>query len=29
MGSTNLQQVLNELKSECVDWNDLAQDTDK
>jgi hypothetical protein len=29
MESKNLQQILQELGSECVDWNDLAKDTDK
>jgi len=28
MGSKNLQQILKELGSECVDWNNMAQDTD-
>jgi len=29
MGSKNLQQIWKELGSQCVDWNDLVQDTDK
>jgi hypothetical protein len=28
MGSKNLQQILKELGSECVDWNNFAQDTE-